>query len=122
MEELIELIRTKGDDQICANLLLIFTQHYGKLRKFKLTKANHRLQYLGDIKERELIFWHECLKYKENFPQEKGKYPESMILKFFSWWSENTQDGKKMKWEREKTWELKKRLNTWHYNQINRNY
>jgi uncharacterized protein YdaU (DUF1376 family) len=38
------------------------------------------------------------------------------IDKFFSYWTERTRDGTKMRWELEKTFEVQKRLNTWFLN------
>jgi len=76
------------------------------LRKFKLTPKNYKLKYLGPVKERELIFWNEVKGFD-------GKYPQEDLLKFFGYWSEITHDCKKMKWEKEKTWETGKRLAYW---------
>jgi len=40
-------------------------------------------------------------------------YPEAMLEKFFNYWSEMNKSGSQMRWEMEKTWELKRRLQTW---------
>ena len=39
-------------------------------------------------------------------------YDTKMLDRFFDYWSES--DGKKMKFEKQKTWELKLRLKTWY--------
>jgi len=41
------------------------------------------------------------------------KYGEQMIVKFFDFWTEHTTNARKMRWEKQKTWDLKLRLNTW---------
>ena len=40
-------------------------------------------------------------------------HPKERIKSFYNYWSEITQDGKKMRFELEKTWEVSKRLTTW---------
>lgn len=42
-----------------------------------------------------------------------GQYPKEMIREFYDYWSEMNQNGITMRYEREKTWELSKRLNRW---------
>lgn len=69
-----------------------------------------------NIKERENAF-------KENLFQyclsRGGKYEDSMVEAFFLYWSETTQDGKKMRFELQKTWDTSKRLATWYKNNSN---
>lgn len=45
------------------------------------------------------------------------EYSREMLVKFYDYWSEVTKGGTKMRWELEKTWELKKRLARWSANQ-----
>jgi hypothetical protein len=108
MEELIQIIQEKGKDNpvLVKNLLLIIKKHYGTLRAYELKDRNYKFIYGGDIHDREIIFWNDILAYQK-------KYPIKMLERFFNWWSEKTLDGKKMKWEREKTFEIGKRLATW---------
>ena len=42
-----------------------------------------------------------------------GQYPKEMVRKFFDYWSELNKSGTKMRYELEKTWELRLRLATW---------
>jgi hypothetical protein len=42
-----------------------------------------------------------------------SEHPRGRLKAFYDFWSELTQDQKKMKCELEKTWETKKRLDTW---------
>ena len=44
--------------------------------------------------------------------QHQNTYEVKMLDKFFAYWSES--DGKKMRFEKQKTWELKLRLKTWY--------
>ena len=43
-------------------------------------------------------------------------YHETMLQKFYDYWSEKTRVGYKMKMETQKTWETQKRLATWSKN------
>lgn len=58
------------------------------------------------IEERKNKFQLELSKY---IPQ----YGKPMILDFYEYWSETNSNGKKMRFEKEKTWELSKRLKRW---------
>ena len=44
-------------------------------------------------------------------------YKREMLNDFFEYWSEPNKSGTKMKWELEKTWDLKRRLKRWFDNQ-----
>lgn len=120
MQELIAFLQSKkeaGDDveQICKNLLIITKKNYGKLRLFKLSPTNYKFHFGGTIDERDRIFYADIAKYKD-------KYPAEILRRFFDYWSERTPDGKKMKFEMEKTWETGKRLGTWYANNLKRGY
>lgn len=119
LEELKELLMIKDspeklDQVLVENLIQIIKQKKQILHRFRFTAKNFRLQYLGDIRARELCFWNDVLFFKD-------KYSDNMIKQFFAYWSENSQDGKKMRWEREKTWEISKRLATWNANYVKKN-
>lgn len=43
----------------------------------------------------------------------KGVYPDEMLRKFFDYWTEKNENGKKMRFEKEKVFDIKKRLATW---------
>lgn len=58
------------------------------------------------IEERKNKFQLELSKF---IPQ----YGKPMILAFYEYWSETNSNGKKMRFEKEKTWELSKRLKRW---------
>jgi hypothetical protein len=119
MEELLTFlneIKDNGDkEQICKNLLLILKKNYGKLRIFKLTTTNYKFHFGGTVDERDKIFYNEIAQFKD-------KYDPPLLRRFYEYWGERTQDGKRMKWELEKTWETGKRLATWYSNQQKRGY
>ena len=69
-----------------------------------------------NIKERALKFKTEIL---EEF---KEKYPHQMLIDFFTYWSEPSTDGKKMRKELEKTWLTSGRLATWNRRQQKSGY
>lgn len=43
-------------------------------------------------------------------------FPKDMLQEFFDYWSEPSRSGK-LRWEMEKTWDLKRRLTRWQQNQ-----
>lgn len=50
-----------------------------------------------------------------------SEYEAMMLDQFFDYWSEANKKGK-MRFELEKTWDLKKRLKRWHLNNLNWNH
>ena len=63
---------------------------------------------INRIEEREEIFKKEVEKFKN--------YPAYMLKEFIDYWSEQNPSGKKMRFELEKTWDLKRRLARWSAN------
>jgi hypothetical protein len=57
------------------------------------------------VTEREALFRQQVFAQTE--------HPEQMLMAFFNYWSEIDPSGKKMRFEKQPTWELKKRLATW---------
>jgi hypothetical protein len=53
------------------------------------------------------------IKFKQDLSLFVSKYGTSMITDFYEYWSEMNQGGTKMRFEKEKTWELSKRLKRW---------
>lgn len=53
------------------------------------------------------------IKFKQELSLFVSKYGTSMITDFYEYWSEMNQGGTKMRFEKEKTWELSKRLKRW---------
>lgn len=44
------------------------------------------------------------------------EYDNAMLNEFYQYWSEPTTNGKKMRFELEKTWDIKRRLQRWSNN------
>lgn len=63
-----------------------------------------------EIKEREEVFKKQVFKYI-------SKYQKEILNDFFLYWSEKNKNGKKMKFEMQKTFDLERRLSTWINNQ-----
>ena len=61
------------------------------------------------VKKREDVFYDECAKFV-------GQYPQQMIREFYDYWTEMNKSGTQMRFEKEKTWELSKRLARWSKN------
>lgn len=47
------------------------------------------------------------------------KYDEAMLLAFADYWTESNPNGKKMKYEMQSTFDISRRLTTWHENKKN---
>lgn len=47
-----------------------------------------------------------------------SEYEKTMLDAFYNYWSEPNQKGNKMKFELEKTWDIKRRLQRWADNDI----
>lgn len=60
------------------------------------------------IEQRKKIF-------RATIAQHEHKYPKNSpeIQKFFEYWTEKSARGVKMRFEKEKTWEVSRRLKTW---------
>ncbi len=61
------------------------------------------------------------LSLRKNFFREKISnyehlYDPDMLNDFFEYWTEPTPNGKKMRFELEKTWDVKRRLSRWYNN------
>jgi len=68
-----------------------------------------------NVKEsKEAVFKKNLLTFQENYPLE-------MLEKFFLYWTEKNPNGKKMKFEMQKTFDIERRLLTWSKNEKNFN-
>jgi len=47
-----------------------------------------------------------------------GKYGKQMVRDFYDYWSEPTQDKKRMRWELQRTWSVARRFRTWKEKQL----
>jgi hypothetical protein len=60
-------------------------------------------------------------KFKNDLQEFVSMYDQSLISKFFDYWSELNKSGTKMKWELQQTFQLNLRLSTWARNDRNYN-
>ncbi len=67
---------------------------------------------MKNIEDREADFKKEVHGYTE--------FDYQLRETFFNYWSEHNRSNTKMKWELEKTWEIKKRLFRFHNNQYHK--
>lgn len=78
---------------------------------YSAEKSAQNIKPSKTIEERESDFM-------ELIAQEgRGIYPDEMLRAFFNYWSESNQNGKKMRFEMQKTFDVKKRLATWASNE-----
>jgi len=82
-----------------------------KESKVKESKENK----IKDIKERKEIF-------KEKLKPFIEVYGKDLLNNFFLYWTEHNEDGKKMRFEMEKVFDIKRRLITWNKNNTKNNY
>lgn len=64
------------------------------------------------LEERKKKFYESLIPFIE-------KYKPEMIRKFYDHWSESSEKGKKMRWEKQPVFDISKRLATWKSNEIN---
>lgn len=69
-------------------------------------KPNNGNNDKNDTEARETEFRKEVFSFQ-------NIYSDTMLTAFFNYWSEKNSNGK-MRWEMEKTYEIKKRLTIWH--------
>lgn len=90
-----------------------FTSHPPKIdyiyNILSLIVSNNIYSSHKDIDIRKFVFAIRVLGYHR-------KYPANLLLDFFSHWSEHNENGRKMEFERKKTWNLSQRLATWKRN------
>lgn len=62
------------------------------------------------IEERKRDFWRGVC----NVP---GEFTDALVLGFYEYWTEHSEGAKKMRFEKEKVFDIKKRLDRWKRNQ-----
>jgi hypothetical protein len=68
--------------------------------------THHRVE--KTLAERRQAFWNRLVPFIK-----KGVYTRDMVTAFYYYWTESNENGKKMRFEMEKTYELPRRLATW---------
>ena len=69
------------------------------------------------LEARKNAFWQRLVPYIRN-----GIYTREMVTAFYRYWTEINENGRLMRFEKEKTYELPKRLATWRQREVARNY
>ena len=84
------------------------TKKLTKTDRFSVGLATHNLR--EDVNENEDLSVRE-----DSFKKEvlKKDYPKEMLKEFISYWTEHNPNGKKMRFEMEKVFDLNRRLSTW---------
>lgn len=62
-----------------------------------------------ELKDRKLAFGMQLKPFS-------GTYPRPMLVEFYNYWTETKEGGRKMRFEKEKTFEIAKRLARWKKN------
>ena len=62
------------------------------------------------IEERKIVF-------RDSLAPNLEKYGKEVLNKFYAYWTQMGEGDKKMKWEKEKTWDVRYRLSTWIQNE-----
>ncbi len=75
-------------------------------------QLNNIIKNKKTLEERKEDFKHEVKLYVE-------KVSKKVLVSFFSYWTEPNKSGTKMRFELEKTWDTKRRINTWVRNEKN---
>jgi hypothetical protein len=73
-------------------------------------KVSKNIIKVIDIEQRKLAF-------AESLKEFELIYGSDMIEDFFFYWSEELQNGKKMRWEDQRSWNITGRLRTWKKNE-----
>lgn len=82
------------------------------IKEDNIKEEEIKLENKNNIEYRKKVFLDSLSEYKL-------EYGDKLIADFFSYWSEMNQAKTKMKFELEKTFENKRRLNTWRLNNFN---
>lgn len=67
------------------------------------------------IDERALIF-------RDKVAEFLPEYPKEMLRQFYDYWTEKNEGGRRLRFEMQKVFDLKRRLKTWSNNEKKRNY
>jgi len=106
------VIPKKADDRKTNRLETNHTENQTTGKSDDISKKEIRKKdKVKNIEEREQIFF-------KNLATFKDKYPDEMLKDFFLYWTEKNRNGKKMRFEMEKTWDLSRRLAKWHSNEL----
>lgn len=130
-EQVVNKRLTKGE-QKKVSLYILQVSHYKQVKRVNkhtddtkgeqvvnkwLTKGEQKEHKEANVKrtleDRKQAFYNALISYLD-------KYDKKMIREFFDYWSQVNEGGNKMHFEKQKTFEISKRLATWKRNEVER--
>ena len=96
----------QGSDN--GGLTKVSTKHQPTPNQRLTTDKNYKnIKNVKNLLEREEIFKEELRPFLNN------PYDKDVLLGFYEYWTEHNKSKTKLRFELEKTWDIKKRLSTW---------
>ena len=95
--------RSKEKKETTKNTLCLADSRIGDEAEASTNKLK-----LKPLAERRQDFWNRLVPFVQ-----KGVYPREMVEAFYLYWTECNENGKKMRFEMEKTYEVPRRLAMW---------
>lgn len=109
-KSMINLSQTNGQTVIT----LVKYEYYNSSQTNNRTRGKPEANQNKRIKERKEVFKKQVFKYS-------AECDSATLLDFFNYWSEHGERDRKMRYEKEKSFDLKRRLDRWLKNQKNWN-
>ena len=112
-------VRTVLKKLYAANIVTHQVTHKGSLVTINNIDSYKALKLTGDtpsdtLEVRKHAFGEKLIPYME-------QYGKALIREFFDYWTEHNENGKKMRFEKEKTFEISRRLARWSKNNSSNN-
>ena len=114
-------VRTVLKKLYAANIVTHQVTHKGSMVTINNIDSYKTLKLTGDtpsdtpneaLETRKHAFWEKLVPYIE-------QYGKALIREFFDYWTEHNENGRKMRFEKEKTFEISRRLARWSKNNNN---
>ena len=105
-----------------SNVTLDYQEGYlgiGALKPLQRGTVINTVYSIISIEEREKKFKESLYEFTKYSKNPEGMYPPEIIKEFFEYWKEPNKSNTKFRQELEKTWDLKRRLETWSGNDKN---
>ncbi len=91
-------------------------------KRVDIEEKRVEIKIVKTIEQRKIEFSDSLNPFLEIYTKELGlNQAKTMLNKFYLYWTETNEGGKKFRRERESTWDLARRLNTWVANDKNFN-
>lgn len=84
-----------------------------KVKESKVNEMKVKIIYNADN------FDYRLSSFRDSVLSYRATYDDSLLKAFFEYWTEKNNSGYKMRFEKEKTWDLAKRLKRWSDNNFN---